>query len=245
MALVPEMGALGFDARGGGAFAEQQAGVLVGAQEPPELGIVVARQALQPASQVTPEHCDAADQRRMRRQAIDRHRQIIERRGAHEILAEAGAQPSGPDALVAGALRTQMNEANGLEVDALGDPAEHARAVAVDAVPHHLAHEAADFLEARDPIELGHADRHLVAADLGHQRAVLRMHEPRLARRRADARIALHPLHQDFEVADRQVEIHVELAEVVEVLEVDLVQARIEGFDDAGADLAAATVGAP
>src|SRR4051812_16266505 len=99
----------------------------------------------------------------MRGQAVAGDREVIERRGAHEVLAEAGAKPSGPDALLTGALRAQMHEADRFEIDALGDPAEHARAVAVDAVPHHLAHEAADLLEAGDPIEFGHADRHLVA----------------------------------------------------------------------------------
>ena len=170
---MPEVRPLIFEANGGGALSRPQARVLIGTQETPEFRIVVTRQALQPASEVTPQHGDAADQRRMRRQAGDRHRKVVERRGAHEILAEAGAQPSGPDAVVAGALRAQMNEANGFEIDALGDPAEHAGAVAVDAVPHHLTHEAADFLEAVDPIEFGHADRHLVAADLGHQLAGL------------------------------------------------------------------------
>ncbi|MBA7672865.1 hypothetical protein ES703_81052 [subsurface metagenome] len=143
---------------------------------------------------------------------------------------------------MAGALRAQMNEAGGFEIDALGDPAEHARAVTVDAVPHHLAYEAADFPETVDAVELGHADRHLVAADFGHQCAGLRMNEPGFARRRADPRIAFHPLHQDLEVANRQIEIHVELAQIVEVFETDFVQSGIEGFDDAGADLPPATV---
>jgi hypothetical protein len=36
--------------------------------------------------------------------------------------------------------------------------------VAVDGVPHDLAHEAADLLETGHAVELGHADAHLVAA---------------------------------------------------------------------------------
>jgi hypothetical protein len=36
--------------------------------------------------------------------------------------------------------------------------------VAVDAVPHELAHEAADLLDG-DPVELDHAHRHLVPAE--------------------------------------------------------------------------------
>src|SRR4030088_1573087 len=98
-----------------------------------------------------------------------------------------------------------MNEADGLEIDTLSDPAEHTGPVAVDAVPHDLVHEAADLLEAGDPIELGHADRHLVATDLRHQRAALWMDEPGLAGSGPDPRITLHPLHQQLEVADREV----------------------------------------
>src|SRR5271165_4578608 len=113
---------------------------------------------------------------------------MVKRRGTHEILPEAVPNPPGPDTLLAGAGGAQVDEADGLEIDALGDPAEHAGPVAVDAVPHHLAHEAADLLEAGDPVELGHADRHLVPADLRHQRAALRVDEPRLAGGGPDAR---------------------------------------------------------
>ena len=138
-----------------------------------------------------------------------------------------------------------MNEADRFEIDALGDPAEHAGAMTVDAVPHHLAHEAADLLEAGDPVELGHADRHLVAADFRHQCAASRVDEPRLARCRSDPRIAFHPLHQHFEVANRQVEIHVQLADIVEVLKLHTIESCIESLDDAGADLAAAAIVSP
>src|SRR4051794_36718002 len=122
---MPELRPLGVDAGGGGALAHAQASVLIGTQELPEFGIVVARQAPEPASGIAPQHRDAADQRRVRRQPIGSDRQIIQRRGAHEILTEPGAQPAGPDALLAGALRTQMNKTNWFEIDALGDPAEH------------------------------------------------------------------------------------------------------------------------
>jgi len=44
------------------------------------------------------------------------------------------------------------------------------------------------------------------------------MDEPRLSGSGPDARIALHPLHQQLEIANRQVQIHVQLAKVVEVL---------------------------
>src|SRR5262249_30499440 len=69
VALMAEMRPLIFDANGGGAFARPEAGVLIGTQEAPEFRIVVARQALEPAPEVTPQHGGTADQRRMRRQA--------------------------------------------------------------------------------------------------------------------------------------------------------------------------------
>ena len=38
--------------------------------------------------------------------------------------------------------------------------------------------------------------------------------------------------HQDFEVARRQIEVQVEFADVVELLEGDRLQASVEGLDD-------------
>ena len=71
------------------------------------------------------------------------------------------------------------------------------------------------------------------------------MDEPGLAGGGPDPRIALHPLHQQLEVADRQVQIHVQLAQVVEVLQAHRLQAGVEGLDDARAHLPAAAIGAP
>src|SRR5205823_1616184 len=109
--------------------------------------VVVAWQSLEPAPKVAPQHGNTADQHGVSRQAGDGHAQIIQWRRAHVVLPEPGPQPPGPDALLAGALRAQVNEADGLEGNAFGDPAEHAGPMAVDAVPHDLAHEAADLLE--------------------------------------------------------------------------------------------------
>ena len=55
----------------------------------------------------------------------------------------------------------------------------------------------------------------------------------------------LHPLHQQLEVAGRQVQIHVQLAQIVEVLQAHRLQAGVEGLDDARPHLAAAAIGAP
>ncbi|MBA7672866.1 hypothetical protein ES703_81053 [subsurface metagenome] len=76
---MPEVCPFIFEANGGGALSRPQAGALVGTQEAPEFRIVVARQAEQPAAEISPQHGNAADQRRMRRQPGDRHRQIVER----------------------------------------------------------------------------------------------------------------------------------------------------------------------
>jgi hypothetical protein len=242
---MPKLGSLGVDPGRGGPLAHAQAGVLVGAQEAPELEVVVARQTFQPAPEVPPQHGHTPDQYRVGRQAIDGDGQIVERRGPHEVLPEPDPQPPGPDALMAGALRAQVDEAEGLEINALGKPAEHTGAVTVDAVPHDLAHEAADLLKAGDSIELGHAHRHLVAADLRHKRTAVRMDEVGLAGSGSDPRIALHPLHQQLEVADRELQIHVQLTDIVEVLQPHRLQAGVERRDHTRAHLPMAAIGAP
>src|SRR5262245_24669977 len=66
---VPKVGPLSFNLGRGGLLAHQQAGVLVRPQKAPELTVVVARQALEPAPQIPPEHRDATDQRRVNRHA--------------------------------------------------------------------------------------------------------------------------------------------------------------------------------
>src|SRR5208282_3635034 len=207
--------------------------------------IVVSWKAFKPALEVAPQHGDAADQHRVSRQARDRHGQVVKRRRAHEVLSKPMSKPPGPDALLARAHWTQVDEAERIEIDALGDPPEHAGPVAVNAVPHDLAHEAADLLKAGYPIKLGHAHRHLVPTDFRHQRAALRVDEPRLAGGGPDARIALHPLHQRLEVADWQVQIHVQLAQIVEVLQAHRLQSGVEGLDDARPHLPAAAISAP
>lgn len=59
-----------------------------------------------------------------------------------------------------------MLEAQLGRVQAADDPAFFPGLVTVDPVPHDLADEAADILEAGGAIELRHADRHFVAAAL-------------------------------------------------------------------------------
>ena len=121
-------------------------------------------------------------------------------------------------------------------------PAQHAAAVAVDDVPADLGHEAADIAEAVDPVELGHADRHLVAAELADLGAACLVGEVGLAAAGAHLGVPLQLAHQAFEVARRQVEVHVQLADVVEVVHLQVGEPLVEGIDHAAADLAEAAV---
>src|SRR5262249_58726560 len=105
MAGMPEMGLLAVDPGRGGPLAHAQAGVLIGAEETPELEVVIARQPLKPAPEVAPQHGHAADQHRICRYAVDDHRQVVEGRGAHKVLPEPDPTPPGPDALMTNAPR--------------------------------------------------------------------------------------------------------------------------------------------
>src|SRR5258705_9664489 len=209
-----------------GRLAQPQARMLVTAQELAEAGLLVPRRALERAGEIAPEHRDAAVHGRVLGQPVERDRQVVERGSPHEVLAEAGPDAPRPDALaLAGPHRAQVEEAEIGIVHALRDPAQHARAVAVDPVPHDLPYEAADLAEASDPVELGHPHRHLVAADFGDALAGARMDEPGFSRAGPETRLPLHPPHQELEVAGWQIEVHVELAEVVVVVEVEALQA--------------------
>src|SRR5262245_36377882 len=79
------------------------------------------------------------------------------------------SDPAGPPVLVAGAHRAQVLEAQFGVGPTDGDPAVHAAAVAVDAVPHQHLHKPTDLLEAFGAIELDHADGVLVAALFGDE----------------------------------------------------------------------------
>src|SRR5262249_24468966 len=140
--------------------------------------------------------------------------------------------------------RSEMEKAEGRSVDALGDPAQHATAMAVDPVPHDLTDEPTDLAKARSPLELRHPHGHLVAADLGNERAGSRVHEVGLAGSSAEAGRRLHALGQELEIARGQIEIHVELAEVVEVVERDRLQSCVERLDDSRAHATPSPIGA-
>src|SRR3954465_14779929 len=88
----------------------------------------------------------------------------VHRSRPHEVLAIPVSYTAGPPVLVGGPHRPQVREPDRRIVPAHRDPAEHAAAMAVDAVPHQLAHESANLLEATRAIKLDHADRHFIAA---------------------------------------------------------------------------------
>ena len=62
------------------------------------------------------------------------------------------------DALLARAHGAQVHETQVWLVPAARDPAVHAAAVAIDAIPHHFSNKSADRLEAGHAIEFGHAE---------------------------------------------------------------------------------------
>ena len=95
-----------------------------------------------------------------------------------------------------------MHETEVRLVPAAGGPTMHPAAMAIDAVPHHLAHEAADPLETGDAIELDHAKRRVVAMTFVDQLPAFL--DIRLAATARDAAISRHALHQNLEIARRQ-----------------------------------------
>src|SRR5262249_41282266 len=157
--------------------AKPQACVLIRPKKAPELGVVITWHALKPTGEVTPQHRDAAEQRWMCGQAIQCHGEIVHWRSSHVVLAKPSSNAPCPYAVLASTLRTQVNEAQRLDIHTFSDPAQHAGAMAVDAIPHDLPDEASDLFEAGYPIELSHSDRHLVPAHLRYQGPAARVNK--------------------------------------------------------------------
>src|SRR5207249_1900216 len=111
-----------------------------------------------------PHHRNAAQHHRWMSQTENGARPHVDGTGAHEILRRTMSGPAGPPVLVTRAHRSQMFEIDLRIVPADRDPSVHPAAVAVDAVPHQLAHEPTDLPKAFGAIELHHADRRLIAA---------------------------------------------------------------------------------
>lgn len=135
-----------------------------------------------------------------------------------------------------------MVEADFGFIDRRGPPAHHAALVAIDPVPHQLAHEAANLLEAFGAIELGHPDRIFVAAEFGDEATGGWGGEIRFARDRAESCVCFHQFDEPFEISGRQVEVEVEFADVLVVKGVELGVPLVERVDHATAELSLAAV---
>src|SRR6267378_6106849 len=177
---------------------------------------------------VAPPHRESADDERRAQHALKGARSHVREAGTHVVLAMSPPKAAGHDAVLARAHGAQMQDAQLRIVPASRDPAEHPAAVAVDPIPHDLAHEATQLPEALDPVELGHADGGLVTAGLTDEAAIPRA-VVRLSAACSEARLGLHALHQQLEVPGRQVKIEVELAEVVELRQVDGFEPSVKG----------------
>src|SRR5690606_22701850 len=180
------------DAGDGGPLAQEQRAGLVFPEEAAEGRVVIARAAAEHRFEVAVEHAEPPDDVGGTGHAEEGRGAHVQEARAHVVLPGPVALAAGPDALVARAHGAQVGESQFRVVVALGDPPEHAAAVAVDAVPHHGPDEAPDLGEAVGPVELGHADGHLVAAGLADQASGLRVRVVRLAGAGADAGVLPH-----------------------------------------------------
>ena len=104
-------------------------------------------------------------------------------------------------------------------VPATGYPSMHSAQMTINAVPHDLPHETADFLEAIDAIELRHPKRRVVAMALMNQPIILM--DIRFSAAGGDPGIRIHPLDQYLKVARRQVKIQIELADEIVLAAID------------------------
>ena len=100
-------------------------------------------------------------------------------------------------------------------IAASSDPAEHSATVAIDPVPHDLANESTNLLETLDSIEFRHANGVFIPAHLADKLSP--KSHVRLSRTSPEARIRLHLVHQDLEVARWDLEVEIELADKIEI----------------------------
>src|SRR4029077_8049367 len=99
----------------------------------------------------------------------------------------------------------------------------------------------ANLTKALGAVELHHSDRILVATLLADELAV-QLHIW-LAATGADARLGLHAAHKLLEIARRQFQVEIELADVFELLGIDRGKSLVERLDHAAAQLAIAAIG--
>src|SRR2546423_2718630 len=110
-------------------LAHHQTGELIPAQEAPEMVVAEAFPLLERALHVSPPDGGAPQEDGGADRAESGAGGHVNERRAHEELAEAVTPPPGDDALLAGAHRSQVDEAQRGLVPAACDPAQHAAAV--------------------------------------------------------------------------------------------------------------------
>ena len=153
------------------ALAGAQRAELVAAEEAGEVRVAEPRRAAERGAQVAHGEPERAGDERRLLDPVDRGGGEEQRVRADPPLRLAVAGAAVAQALLARPHRAQVEEAGLLLVAAAGAPAVPARHVAVEHVPAVLDDEAADRLEGGPAVELDHADRGLVAAELGDEGA--------------------------------------------------------------------------
>jgi hypothetical protein len=142
---------------------------------------------------------------------------------------------AGQHAVLGAAHRSTVNETKLRPViETARDPARLPGTMTVQPIPHHLPCKTADIAETRRAIKLGHAHRIFVAARFANQAPGIA--KVGLAATGPQARVLLHPLYQRLEVARRQLEIEIELAEIRERMEINPFQPGIKSINNTRAN---------
>ena len=188
----------------------QKALELVFAEKLPKSPIVVARLACEQTPHIPPPHGNSPKHKRGVSKAKDRAHRHIEKTRSHEILPISVAHPSSENPPLTRSHGPQMNKPQFGIIPTASNPPQHAAAMAIDPIPHHLANESPNRLETRDPIELGHSYRHFIAAFFTHISTI--SFKVSLPTTGSECWVFIHPANQGFEILRRQVEIEVALA---------------------------------
>src|SRR4030095_7563252 len=134
---------------------------------------------------------------------------------------------SGPDSMLAGAHGPEVEEPKARFIPAPGKPPAHPAAMTINAVPHYLRDETTDLFKTLPPVELCHANGHLIAALLAEVLPGVRLHEVGLAAAGAEPRLGFHAPQEGFEVPRWKLDVQIELAQVFII---DVLSSRIAGI---------------
>src|SRR5579862_4343841 len=100
------------------------------------------------------------------REAIDRAGKHVCDARSHEILPDTVPHAACPPIFMARPHWPQMLEFQFLIRPRYRNPAEHPASMAINSIPHQLAHEPADLLKTFRTVEFHHADGIFIAAFL-------------------------------------------------------------------------------